>query len=74
MEDIHNWYRIIELYIALHIILFFVEWYKYKHSSNSWWGFKNHGMYPLTCILIALDTLIVISVIIMWAISPLLKH
>ena len=71
MEDIHNWYRLIGLYIALHVILFFVEWYKYKHSVFSWHGFKNNGMYPLSCVLLALDTLIIISVILLWALRPL---
>ena len=30
MEDIHNWNKIIGIYIAFQIILFFIEGYKYK--------------------------------------------
>ena len=75
MEDIHNWYRIIGLYIALHIILFLVERYKYKHSNLSWVGFKEYGMYSFTYLLIYLDMLLVIGAIILWAIWPLVyKH
>jgi len=52
MEDIHNFYRLIGLYFALHIILFIVELYKYKHSIYSWNEFKNEGMYGFTYLLI----------------------
>jgi hypothetical protein len=74
MEDIHNWYRLIGLYIVLHIILFFVEWYKYKHSTLSWWGFKRHGMYFLSYFLLAIDILIVVSLIVLWALWPLVYN
>jgi len=74
MEDIHNWYRIIGLYIALHIILFIVEWYKYKHSTFSWWGFKEYGMYAFTYLLIFFDILLVIGIIFIWAIWPFVMH
>lgn len=75
MEDIHNWYRVIGLYIALHIILFIVEWYKYKHSTLSWYGFKEDGMYAITYLLIFFDILLIIGTILMWAIWPLVdKH
>ena len=71
MEDIHNWYRVIGLYIALHIILFIVEWYKYKHSTFSWYGFKEDGMYAITYLLIFFDMLLIIGTILTWAIWPL---
>ena len=74
MGDIHNWYRIIGLYIALHIILFIVEWYKYKHSTFSWYGFKEHGMYAITYLLIFFDKLLIIGAILIWAIWPLVTH
>ena len=74
MEDIHNWYRIIGLYIALHVILFLVERYKYKHSHLSWWGFKEHGMYGFTYLLVFFDMLLIIGAIILWAIWPLVIH
>ena len=74
MEDIHNWYRIIGLYIALHIILFIVEWYKYKNSTLSWYGFKEDGMYAITYLLIFFDMLLIIGAILIWAIWPLVMH
>lgn len=42
--------RLIIVYVVLHVILFFVEWYRYSHSNWSWYGFKNHGMLMITCI------------------------
>lgn len=71
MGDIHNWYRVIGLYIALHVVLFLVECYKYKHSHLSWIGFKEHEMYSLTYLLVFFDMLLVIGAIILWAIRPL---
>ena len=74
MEDIHNWYRIIGIYIALHIILFFIEGYKYKNSTFSWHGFKENGMYAITYLLIFFDKLLIIGAILIWAIWPLVKE
>ena len=73
MEDIHNCYRIIGLYIALQIILFFIEGYKYKNITLSWYGFKEHGMYAITYLLIFFDMLLIIGAILIWAIWPLVK-
>lgn len=74
MEYIHNWYRLIGLYIALHVILFLMEWYKYKHSHFSWWGFKEHGMYAFTYLLVFFDMLLIIGAILLWAVWPLVTH
>ena len=46
MEDVL--FRFAIVWIVLHIILFFVEMYRYKHSSWSWYGFKNDGMLDIT--------------------------
>lgn len=74
MEDIHNWYRIIGLYVALHVILFLIEWYKYKHSPLNWYGFKKHGMYDISYFLVFLDIILVMCAIIGWAVWPIIKH
>ena len=74
MEDFHNWYRIIGLYVALHVILFLIEWYKYKHSNLSWYGFKEHGMYGISFILVFFDIIMVLCAIIGWAVWPIIKH
>lgn len=71
MHDIHNWYRLIGLYIALYVIFFLMEWYKYKHSTFSWWGFKENGMYTFTYML-TLTLVLVIGAIITWAVWPLI--
>ncbi len=74
MVDISNWYRVIGLYTALHVILFCVEWYRYKHGTLSWYGFKEHRMYFLSHALIYLDILIILAAICMWALWPLLDN
>ena len=48
-------FRFIVVWLVLHIILFFVERYRYKHSNWSWYGFKNNGMLTITYIVWALD-------------------
>lgn len=74
MEDIHNWYRLIGLYVVLHIILFCVEWYKYKNSTFSWYEFKENGMYAVSYLLIFFDILLIFGTIILWAIWPLINY
>ena len=73
MTDISNWYRVIGLYIVLHIVLFFMEWYKYKHSNWSWLGFKRNGMYELTYCLIFIDMVFITLAIIVWALWPVIE-
>lgn len=72
--QIHNWYRVIGIYIALHVILFFVERYKYKHSNLSWRRFEEDSMYGLTYMLIYIDIILVIGAIILWALWPLVYN
>lgn len=73
--DIRPLLRLIGAYIALHIILFFVERHRFKHSSWSWFGFKNEGMLDITYILLFLDIMIIIGTIIIWCLIPILsKH
>ena len=46
MEDVL--FRFLIVLALLHIILLFVEWYRYKHGNWSWYGFKNDGMLVIT--------------------------
>lgn len=73
MEDVQNWYRLIGLYIILHIILFCMECYKYKHSTFSWYGFKENGMYAISYFLIFIDVIVICGAILIWAIWPLVN-
>lgn len=67
-------FRLAIVWIVLHIILFFVEMYRYKHSNWSWYGFKNDGMLDITYIILAIDEISVIIAIIMgvgyWILQP----
>ena len=75
MED--ALFRFLIIWTVLHIILLFVEWYRYKHSNWSWYGFKNDGMLDITCIILAIDKIGVIIAIIMgvgyWILQPIIK-
>ena len=68
-------FRFFIVWIILHIILFFVERYRYKHSNWSWYGFKNEGMLDITYIVIALDcgTIAIIGGLMYWILQPMIK-
>ena len=50
-------FRFSIVWFLLHIILFFVEMYRYKQSNWSWYGFKNDGMLDITYIVLSLDAI-----------------
>ena len=70
-------FRFVIVWTMLHIILFFVERYRYKHGNWSWYGFKNYGMLAITHIVIALDKLCGIVAIFgglaYWILQPMMK-
>ena len=70
-------FRFIVVWFMLHIILFFVERYRYKHSSMSWYGFKNDGMLDITYIILCVDTMGssigIVMLIGYWIIQPIIK-
>ena len=75
MED--ALFRFSIVWALLHIILFFVEWYRYEHGNWSWYGFKNDGMLGITYIILFFDKIGVIITIIMglgyWTLQPIIK-
>ena len=70
-------FRFSIVWLVLHIILFFVEWYRYKHSNWSWYGFKNVGMLHITYIILIIDVIGSILGLIMlighWIFQPIIK-
>ena len=70
-------FRFAVVWIVLHIILFFVEMYRYKHSSWSWHGFKNEGMLDLTYGVLFTDQVVGGLAIIIglgyWILQPMLN-
>ena len=48
-------FRFSIVWLLLHIILFLIEMYRYKHSNWSLYGFKNDGMLDITCIILDVD-------------------
>ena len=70
-------FRFSIVWFMLHIILFFVERYRYKHSSWSWYGFKKDGMLDITYIILSLDTmgsaLGIIMLIGYWIFQPIIN-
>lgn len=69
--------RFIFVWVMLHIILFFVEMYRYKHSNWSWYGFKNDGMLEITYVILSIDKVGIGIAIIMligyWIFQPIMK-
>lgn len=63
------------VWVVLHIILFFVERYRYKHSSWSWYGFMNHGMLDITCIVLVADVIgsviVIVGGLVLWILQPI---
>lgn len=68
--------RFLVVWIILHIILYFVEKYRYKHSNWSWYGFKHNGMLSITYLILLIDMtggIIVISGgLIYWILQPII--
>lgn len=69
-------FRLAIVWTLLHIILFFVERYRYKHSSWSWYGFKNDGMLDITHVVWALDIiggcLAILGGLLYWILQPII--
>ena len=74
LTDIQSFYRIIGLYILLHIVLFFVELYRYKHSTMSWYRYKNNGALEITYVLLGIDLFAILIGIMIWAMEPLINR
>ena len=70
-------FRFTFVWIILHIILFFIEMYRYKHSSWSWYGFKNNGMLNITYFIVFIDSVGISIAIVLglgyWILQPIIK-
>ena len=67
-------FRFLVVWIVLHIVLYFVERYRFKHSNFSWFGFKREGMLDITYIVLTLDSLAIgfgiVGRLIYWIVQP----
>ena len=70
-------FRFSIVWLVLHLILFFVERYRYKHSHWSWYGFKNNGLLEFTYIILFIDKvgacIGTIMLIGYWIIQPIIN-
>ena len=70
-------FRFIFVWFMLHIILFFVERYRYKHSNWSWYGFKNNGMLDITYMVWAIDRIggciAIVGGFLYWIFQPIIN-
>jgi len=70
-------FRFIIVWSMLHIILFFIESYRYKHSNWNWYGFRNDGMLDFTYGILFIDIVGVTIAIIMglgyWILHPIIE-
>ena len=65
--------RFVFVYTLVHIILFFVELYRYKHSTWSWHDFKKYGMLDITYFVGILDKTLGFLIIVGWILQPLIN-
>lgn len=69
--------RLAIVWVLLHIILFFVEMYRYKQNNWSWHGFKHIGMLDITYCILSIDILGVSAAIMIgigyWIFQPIIK-
>ena len=68
-----HYYRVILLYILLHVVMFFVEWYRHNHCNMKWCYFLQYHITPLSQFLIVIDFLIAAGFIVNWAFEPACK-
>jgi hypothetical protein len=65
--------KFLVVWIVLHVILFFVEWYRYKHGCWSWYGFKTEGMLDITYLVIVVDeicgTIAIVGSLVYWILN-----
>lgn len=70
-------FRFSIVWFILHVVLFFVERYRYKHSNWSWYGFKHNGMLDITYNIIFIDTVgFVLGIIVLigyWIFYPIIN-
>ena len=74
MEDVL--FRFFIVWASLHIILFFVEWYRYRNYEWSWSNFKRYGMLDITYFVLRVDTIGYIAAIagglLYWILEPII--
>lgn len=75
MEDVL--FRFAIVWTSLHIILLFVEMYRYKRSNWSWYSFKNNGMLYITYTILSIDIIgsciAIITGLVYWILQPIIK-
>ena len=69
-------FRLIVVWIIIHIILLLVETYRYERSNLSWYCFKNDGMLDITYGILFIDIIIISTATIMgigyWVLQPII--
>lgn len=61
-------FRLIPLYAIIHVILFLVEFSKYRRSNKPLGAFLKHGMYKITYLVLIADLLVMIDSSVIWLI------
>ena len=68
--------RFVVVWLVTHVILFFVERYRYKRSDWSWHNFKNNGMLNITCTVLTIDRiggcLVILVSLLYWILQPII--
>lgn len=66
-------FRFAIVWIVLHILLFFIEWYRYKNSPFNFKWFLKNEMTILTYLILIIDILFFIGkYLIFWILQPII--
>lgn len=68
MEETQIIFRLIPLYAIFHVILFLIEYSKYRRSNKPLGAFLKHGMYKITYLVLIADLLVMIDSLVIWLI------
>ena len=69
-------FRFAIVWIVLHILLFFIEWWRYKHNNLNFKYFWEYGMMDTTCGILIVDITVGIILIfgfsMKWILQPII--
>ena len=69
-------FRFIIVWIVLHILLFFIEWWRYKNNCFNFEWFLKNEMTAITYVILSIDILSIIFFIgghlIYWILQPII--
>lgn len=72
--NISIYFRLICLFIIMHIIFFIVEVLRYKNNNWNLKYFIENELTTISYLLLIIDTLILIAIVVFWVMQPILEN